>query len=76
VHNRFDQFVKRLAREGLSPAGHVETEAEVTPDALRVDVWFVPYAGREHKRALASLGLLGRIARTSCRGRATPCSFG
>lgn len=66
MHNRFDRFVKRLARKGLSPAGRVETEAEVTPDALRIDVWFVPYAGRAHKKVLAPLGLLGRMARTSC----------
>ncbi len=65
MHNRFDQLIKRLVRKGLSPAGRVETEAEVTPDALRIDVWFVPYAGRAHK-VLAPLGLLGRMGRTSC----------
>jgi len=65
VHNRFDQFVKRLVREGLSPGGRVETEAEVTPDALRIDVWFVPHARRAHK-VLAPLGLLGRMAQMSC----------
>lgn len=64
--NSFDQFAKRLAREGLSPAGCVETEAEVTPNALRIDVWFIPYAGRAPRKALAPLGLLGRMARTSC----------
>lgn len=63
MHNRFDQFAKGLAREGLSPAGRVETEAEATPNALRIDVWFVPYAGRAYKRVLAPLGLLGRMAR-------------
>jgi hypothetical protein len=66
VHNRFDQFIKRLVRKGLSPAGRVETEAEVTPDALRIDVWFVPYDDRAHRRVLVPLGLLGRMARTSC----------
>jgi hypothetical protein len=65
VHNRFDQLVKHLVRKGLSPGGRVETEAEVTPDALRIDVWFVPHAGRA-PRVLAPLGLLGRIGRTSC----------
>lgn len=65
MHNRFDQLVKRLVREGLSPGGRVETEAEVAPDALRVDVWFVPHAGRA-ARVLAPLGLLGRMARSSC----------
>jgi hypothetical protein len=65
VNNRFDQLIKRLVREGLSPGGHVETEAEVTPDALRIDVWFVPHAGRA-PGVLAPLGLLGRMAKASC----------
>jgi hypothetical protein len=65
VHNRFDQLVKRLARNGLSPGGRVETEAEITPDALRIDVWFVPDPGRALK-ALSPLGLLGRMGRASC----------
>lgn len=65
MHNRFDQLVKRLAREGLSPAGHVETDAEVSPDALRIDVVFLPDAVRA-RRALAPLGLLGRMGRRSC----------
>ena len=66
MHNRFDQFVKQLAREGLSPAGRVETEPEVTPDARRIDVWFVPRTGRAARATLAPLGLLGRIGGTSC----------
>jgi hypothetical protein len=65
VHNRFDQFVKRLARKGFSPGGRVETEAEVTPDARRIDVWFVPFPGRAHK-VLAPLGLFGRMGQASC----------
>ena len=65
MHNRFDQLAKQLARDGLAPGGRVETEAEVTPDALRIDVWFVPSA-RRAPRVLAPLGLLGRMARTSC----------
>lgn len=65
MRNRFDQFVKRLARKGLSPAGRVETEAEVAPDTRRIDVWFVPDATRA-RNALRPLGLLGRMARRSC----------
>lgn len=65
MHNRFDQFIKRLAREAYSPGGHVETEAEVTPPARRIDIWFVPHAGRARK-VLAPLGLFGRMGRTSC----------
>ena len=60
MHNKFDQFVKQLARDGFSPGGHVETDAEVSPDALRIDVWFVPDAGRA-RRVLAGLGLFGRM---------------
>ena len=65
MHNRFDQFVKQLARKGWSPGGQVETDAEVSPDAHRIDVWFVPHA-RRARRALSDLGLLGRLAWTAC----------
>ncbi len=65
MRNPFDQFVKRLVRKGFSPGGRVETEAEVTPDARRVDVWFVPDAGRA-REVLRPLGLLGRMGLTSC----------
>lgn len=65
MHNRFDQLVKRLARRGLTPIGRVETEVEVSPDSMRIDVWFWPHAGRG-RPALAPLGLLGRMARRSC----------
>jgi hypothetical protein len=58
VRNPFDQLVKRLVRKGFSPGGRVETEAEVTPDARRVDVWFVPHPGRA-REVLRPLGLLG-----------------
>ena len=65
MHNRFDQFIKRLVRSGFSPAGHVETDAEVSPDALRIDVWFIPDVARARK-VLAPLGLFGRIGRRAC----------
>jgi hypothetical protein len=65
VRNPFDQFIKRLARRALSPAGHVETDAEVSPDALRIDVWFLPDAARARK-VLMPLGLFGRMCRAAC----------
>lgn len=65
MHNRFDQLVKRLARKGLSAGGHVETDAEVSPDAQRIDIWFMPDSTRAG-RVLAPLGLLGRIGQTAC----------
>jgi len=65
VHNRFDQLVKQLARGGFSAGGHVETDAEASPDAQRIDLWFMPDSARA-PRALAPLGLLGRMGRTAC----------
>lgn len=60
MRNRFDQFAKLVTREALAPGGAVETDAEVSPDAKRIDIWFTP------DPALAPLGILGRIARAAC----------
>jgi hypothetical protein len=65
MRSRFDQFDKQMAREGLAPGGHVETDAEVSPDARRIDIWFTPNPEVPFE-VLAHLGLLGRIARTAC----------
>jgi hypothetical protein len=65
MRSRFDQFDKQMAREGLAPGGHVETDAEVSPDARRIDIWFTPNPDVPFE-VLAHLGLLGRIARTAC----------
>jgi hypothetical protein len=46
--------------------GDVLAHQNLLLDALRIDVWFVPYADRAHRKVLAPLGLLGRMARTSC----------
>ena len=65
MHNRFDRFVKRLARKVISPGGLLETDAEVSPDAQRIDVWFTPDPERA-RAVLAPLGLFGRICRRAC----------
>src|ERR1700744_5017071 len=54
-----------MAPGGGARAGVVETDAEVSPDAARIDVWFTPDPTRA-AAALAPLGLLGRMARTAC----------
>src|SRR5271170_4289033 len=64
MRNRFDQFAKLMTREGYAPAGAVETDAEVSPDAARIDVWFTPNPALRAS-TLAHLGLLGRLARTA-----------
>jgi hypothetical protein len=64
MRSRFDQFVKQLLRAALEPAGRVQTEREVSPDAQRIDVWFTPSA--EHARMLKPLGLLRRITALPC----------
>lgn len=67
MRHRFDQLFKRVARTGYGPAGQVETDAEVSPDSMRIDVWFIPAPEQERARkVLAPLGLFGRMGRTSC----------
>lgn len=73
VHNRFDQLTKRLARGGFASSGRVETDAEVSPDALRIDVWWQPHP-RRGREALNRLGLLGRMGRRSCTLESFHCT--
>ena len=73
MRNPFDRLIKLLTRKGFSPAGHVETEAEVSPDSLRIDIWFWPDAARA-RRVLRPLGLFGRLGRTSCTIEAHHCT--
>jgi hypothetical protein len=48
-----------MVRAALGTFGVVETETEVSPDAHRVDLWFMPAPARDS--APEHLGLLGRI---------------
>lgn len=65
MHKVFDQLIKLLSEGVLSPGGVVEREVEVVPDAMRVDLWFAPDAGRAAE-ALSPFGMLGRIALPGC----------
>jgi hypothetical protein len=64
MRNRFDQFGKQMVRDGFAAAGIVETDAEVSPDARRIDLWFTP--DPTLASGLSRLGLLGRIAKRAC----------
>lgn len=64
MRSRFDQFAKHMLREALAPTGLVETDAEVSPDAQRVDVWFVPDPAKHDDRR--GLGLLTRLTDSAC----------
>jgi hypothetical protein len=60
MRTRFDQFGKQMVSAALEPHGNVETEAEVSAETRRIDLWFVPH--RSPTGATHHLGLLGRIA--------------
>jgi hypothetical protein len=60
MRTRFDQFGKQMVRAALEARGPVETDAEVTADTRRIDLWFMPDPMRES--VPDHLGLLGRIA--------------
>jgi hypothetical protein len=60
--NSSDQFSKQLLEEVLSPFGTLETSYEVAGEPQWVDVFFIPTA----PSMPSELGLLGRIAQTSC----------
>jgi hypothetical protein len=64
MRNLFDQYAKEALCALLTPAGPVEPEKEVRPDAQRIDLYFVPEADRAS--ALNPLGLLGRLASGPC----------
>ncbi|HEY9828395.1 MAG TPA: DUF4351 domain-containing protein [Stenomitos sp.] len=62
--NPFDSFSKQLLEEMLSPYGAVEVSREVPGESQFVDVYFEP--SLHSAIAPTELGLLGRIAQTSC----------
>ena len=61
VRTRYDQFGKDLLEKAFAPAAAVETEAEVTAERRRIDVWVLPDPARG--AALDDLGVLGTMAR-------------
>jgi hypothetical protein len=46
MRTRFDQFGKQMVRTALETRGPVETDAEVTADTRRIDLWFMPDPAR------------------------------
>jgi hypothetical protein len=62
--NRFDRAAKDMLRVSLEPDGAFESDAEVSPDTQRADVWFTPDPARPATRA--DLGLLGRMTASAC----------
>lgn len=55
----FDQFGKQMVRAALEGRGTVETDAEVTAEIRRIDLWFTP--GPSRASTPDDLGLLGRM---------------
>ena len=60
MRTRFDQFGKQMVRAALEPRGPIETDAEVSADTRRIDLWFMPDPARAS--VTDHLGLLGRVA--------------
>jgi hypothetical protein len=60
MRTRFDQFGKQMVRAALEASGTVETDAEVSVDTRRIDLWFMPDPA--HGTVPGYLGMLGRIA--------------
>jgi hypothetical protein len=61
VRTGYDQFGKDLLQKAFAPAAAVETEAEVTADRRRIDVWVLPDPTRG--AALDELGVLGVLGK-------------
>jgi Domain of unknown function (DUF4351) len=55
----YDQFAKQMARTALEVHGNVESDAEVSSNTRRIDLWFLPLRARPH--GAAGLGLFDRI---------------
>jgi hypothetical protein len=58
MRTRFDYFDKELVRAALEDSCSVETDAEVSVDTRRIDLWFTP---REVRALPDHLDLLGRM---------------
>jgi hypothetical protein len=64
MRTRFDRLAKGILGDALMAAGEVRTQEEIHGEVQATDVWFRPSpasAAARHR-----LGLLGRIAETSC----------
>ena len=56
----FDKVGKQIMHEALTPTGPVETEAEVTSETRRIDIWYRPEPDAPPPKP--ALGLLARMA--------------
>jgi Domain of unknown function (DUF4351) len=61
---KHDQFAKQLLSGLLEAVGDADTEVNVTSEIRKIDLLFVPFPDKAADRE--KLGLLGRIATTSC----------
>ncbi len=72
MHNRFDQFVKDVLREGFDRLGVTQREMEVSADAQRMDFFFAPSSTADPANevapgpAHAPPPIFARMAATSC----------
>jgi hypothetical protein len=60
MRTRYDQFGKQMVRAALEARGVVETDAEISADTRRIDLWFNPDPARTI--APVHINLLDRIA--------------
>ena len=65
MRNPLAGVFRQSGKELLSPAGPVETDAEVSPETGRIALWGNPDPKRARK-VLAPLGLFGRIGMRAC----------
>ena len=59
-----DQFAKEYLEELLAPLGTIKKSDKVKSEVQEIDVWFEPASSP--LRTETSLGLLGKMAATSC----------
>jgi len=64
VPSAFDQSSKAILEASLAEGGYLHRETEVSPDAQRIDVWYVPEPSRP--RPTPPGHLLERMARGPC----------
>ncbi|MFN5968657.1 MAG: hypothetical protein ACK48H_01490, partial [Microcystis sp.] len=59
-----DQFAKEYLEELLAPLGNIKKSKKVKSEVQEIDVWFEPASSPS--RTELTLGLLGKMAATSC----------
>ncbi len=64
MRQKHDQLAKRILEQALQKVGTVSRQHEVSPDALYVDLWFIPDPEAAAERG--RLGLLGEMVSEPC----------